>query len=1369
MRAGVLKKQRGRTVGNFDNIRIPWRGWEIKEKLGEGGYGEVYKIERTQHGDEDCEALKIIRIPKNRQEYDSLIYSEGSEDKAKKLLSKHKDNIITEIEALTRLRGNDNVVKINGWSEEKQYDGYGWEIYIRMDALTPLKKHINGKKEQKLEEEEVIRLGIDICNALKQCEEENIVHRDIKPDNILVSPSGKYMLTDFGIAKTLVEETTMTAVGTGWYMAPEVARYTKANKTVDLYSLGLVMYELLNNNRLPFLKTEGIVGALDRNTAKQRRLDGEDLPEPANGSDELKRIVLKATMAKKANRYQSAQAMLRDLEKLSREMHETSSEKSGEHKKTEQEIEIEEKTQDKDSNKTDLSLKSTSIITNGFLKDLLKKNEEDVKHYKLAAEQGDAVAQYNLGNCYLYGEGVEKNYEEAVKWYRLAAEQGDAFAQNKLGVCYEKGTGVEQNYEEAAKWYALAAEQGYVDARNNLIGLNLITENNDIDILIKHAEQGGAFAQNDLGARYIIGYGVEQNYEEGIKWYKRAAKQGYDRSQYLLGGCYREGIGVEQNYEEAFKWYKLAAEQGYAKAQNNLGYFYNEGIGVEQNHEEAFKWYKLAAEQGVAPAQYSLGLCYFKGEGVNQNYEEAFKWFKLAAEQGYAEAQNNLGTYYAKGECVEQNYEEAAKWFKLAAEQGDAVAQYNLGDCYLYGEGVERNYEEAVKWYRLAAEQGDAFAQNKLGGCYEKGTGVRQNYEEAAKWYALAAEQGYANAQDNLERCYDKMGEIAYDSQDIDEQELTLNEEEEIDALKRRLKELTDNDINLKKIEKDIVEEDNLDEKIDKYYSLYKENEEFQKLLDTEYADLKENNADDEITYGNQIIEGQEFTPHEEEEIEALKMRLKELTDNDINLKEIEKDIVEEDTLDEKIDKYYSLYEKNDEFRKLLDKEYADLKDNNTEIEIEYDNQNIDDQEFTLHEEDENEALKRRLKDLTDSDSSIEDGEEVIAAEKKRERNATLAFFFILIIVVTTVFASYYTKPENDPELREAYENFKEVATENGWDVGKLSSTKKGTYAYAKAHKSLNAEDAWSFITIELYKNEKDYAAEIKSYKSVAEIRGNPNVYTETANIYGQNITAFKDRTIYKANVKSDEGREEVYNLLEALGIETSSETRETTEDTPVKEQYNLEDYLGIYSNGQSGVKIIKDYSDEASESSVLIFVGWAWDGKVSRDWKMYGTFDSETASINYNKSDLIEYLDSNYSESKYTDDYGSGRFICNEDGSIKWEDDKDGIGNGETYTRCEPHMDKDFVGVWKENETYCTLNEDGNYSYYRGVYPKKEENGKWAVVEVPYGDDTRVYVVLYNDARSAPDYDNGEYLLYNEQEDGLTYAEYNILYRSDE
>ena len=207
------------------------------------------------------------------------------------------------------------------------------------------------------------------------------------------------------------------------------------------------------------------------------------------------------------------------------------------------------------------------------------------------------------------------------------------------------------------------------------------------------------------------------------------ANKGDPNAQNTLGSMYYFGfgVGVQPDYNEAFKWYKKAVEQNNADAQCNLGNMYNEGHGVAQDYQEALKWFRKAAEQGDAGAQFDLALMYRKGDGVAKDSNEAIKWYKKAAEQDYIIAQYGLGVMYAKGYDVAQDYQEALKWFRKAAEQGWNVA---------------KDYQDAIKWFKEVAERGDASAQYNLGVMYAKGVGVVEDYLEAYKWLILAAAQG---------------------------------------------------------------------------------------------------------------------------------------------------------------------------------------------------------------------------------------------------------------------------------------------------------------------------------------------------------------------------------------------------------------------------------------------------------------------------------------------------------------------------------------------------------------------------------------------------------------------------------------------------
>lgn len=203
----------------------------------------------------------------------------------------------------------------------------------------------------------------------------------------------------------------------------------------------------------------------------------------------------------------------------------------------------------------------------------------------------------------------------------------------------------------------------------------------------------------------ISGVGLaELNPDLAIRACERTLKRfpGNPRYQFQLARSF-----VKANrYAKALKFYRRAAAQGYAPAQRSLGVMYLYSQGVPQNDAEAVALFRKAAEQSNALAQNNLGAMYEKGRGVPQNEAAAARWFRKSAEQGYARAQANLARMYDRGQGVKQDYAKALKWYRRAAEQGDRKAQFNLGTMYLAGRGVPKDIDEAVKWRRSSFRQG---------------------------------------------------------------------------------------------------------------------------------------------------------------------------------------------------------------------------------------------------------------------------------------------------------------------------------------------------------------------------------------------------------------------------------------------------------------------------------------------------------------------------------------------------------------------------------------------------------------------------------------------------------------------------------------
>lgn len=298
---------------------IPEYGsWEvILPPIGVGNYGSVYKIQKKDFDHVYQSALKVISIPKNPEEVEQVRRGQSlTQEELEAYFYDDASKIVKEFEIMSKLKGITNIVSYQQHEIRQHKDGIGWDIYIEMELLTPLDQYID---MHPMTCRDVIQLGIDLCTALERCQKYRIIHRDIKPSNIFVSEQGDFKLGDFGIARILEKRSSMelSKRGTVPFMAPEIYRGEEYDFSVDLYSLGIVLYKLLNFNRYPFMPNYPAKQTReDMNHALARRFRGDKLPYPAQDHSRLADIVLKACSFDPRLRYSSPTAMKRDLEAI---------------------------------------------------------------------------------------------------------------------------------------------------------------------------------------------------------------------------------------------------------------------------------------------------------------------------------------------------------------------------------------------------------------------------------------------------------------------------------------------------------------------------------------------------------------------------------------------------------------------------------------------------------------------------------------------------------------------------------------------------------------------------------------------------------------------------------------------------------------------------------------------------------------------------------------------------------------------------------------------------------------------------------------------------------------------------------------------
>ena len=257
--------------------------YEILKRVGSGGMADVYMAK--DHKLNRNVAVKVLK-------------SEYVEDE--KFLRKFE----TEAQAVARL-SHPNIVNVYDVGIE---DGINYIVMELAEGIT-LKEYI--RKKGYLSPKETVEISKQIASAISHAHKNHIIHRDIKPQNILVSDTGIIKVTDFGIAKATSGNTvtsTATAMGSVHYISPEQAKGRFCDEKSDIYSLGITMYEMVTGH-VPFDHENGVTIALMhlQNEITPPSQIREGIP------DSLEKIILKCTMKKPEERYQTADELIDDL------------------------------------------------------------------------------------------------------------------------------------------------------------------------------------------------------------------------------------------------------------------------------------------------------------------------------------------------------------------------------------------------------------------------------------------------------------------------------------------------------------------------------------------------------------------------------------------------------------------------------------------------------------------------------------------------------------------------------------------------------------------------------------------------------------------------------------------------------------------------------------------------------------------------------------------------------------------------------------------------------------------------------------------------------------------------------------------------
>ena len=293
--------------------------WKVVQKIGSGKFSEVFEVMNKENPSLPHKALKVKGMSKIEYAHDYIDFdkkpTKACIDSAyieAQITAKINKQWIHEVEITKDLAPCKHIMKIHDHRVIQDKESDSVTIFIWTDLLTPLNAYI---RSQSLTIKDVLTIGIQICEAIECLNNASIIHRDIKPSNILVSDDGDFILNDFDLSIIHKKPNISTpAVGTYNFMAPEIFNGKSYNKSVDVYSLGIVLYQLLNDNKLPF--QEDYFSALswkERNSIMRKRFADRAIKSPFHAESGLDKIILKAIAFAPRERFSDAKTLKKSL------------------------------------------------------------------------------------------------------------------------------------------------------------------------------------------------------------------------------------------------------------------------------------------------------------------------------------------------------------------------------------------------------------------------------------------------------------------------------------------------------------------------------------------------------------------------------------------------------------------------------------------------------------------------------------------------------------------------------------------------------------------------------------------------------------------------------------------------------------------------------------------------------------------------------------------------------------------------------------------------------------------------------------------------------------------------------------------------
>lgn len=612
-----------------------------------------------------------------------------------------------------------------------------------------------------------------IAKGMEHCHQNNILHRNLNPENILLDVNYEPIITghDFQkFANPIVEGYgTCLTVRVPFFTAPEKLANQEYNEKVDVYSFGIIVYYLLVG-RHPF-ENLNMVNFISRVTNGQRDEIPDDVQKEYHQlirdcwdnspglRPSFKDIV---DFLSHPNNYLQG-IDVNEYEEYMKRLNNYTSQRQHENiatvmKKYMRKSPIEEISDPEiaDIISHMLHCDVNKLLRKGKVYEEANKMKKAADCYRQVAEADDPRGQFHYGRLLSIGNGVKRSLLQAAFFFRLASEstQYPDFALKSLIL-------LGKVYEEMGDYKAaLDSYQSAMDRASNVGKVNYARLLGDeslpgiqhdttksLSLLNELVDEKDSFALYVLGKLYMEGKnGLPKDEKKGVELLRESSELESPEGQYEFGMCLLNGTGVPRDLKAARKLIEKSSSKNNLDAYYALARIYKEGLGVKKDFSTAVTLLDNAAKNGLIKAGFQAGMYYLdKGK-----FKSAYKSFKSASEFGDADASFQFAMLLKEGKGCSDKKPEVERAAEILKELSDSLgytdAMRELGLIHLKKLMKYTSPKIAFRYLEKAASLGDSVAQFNLGTMYEDGKAIQQDIEKAKYYYNLAAAKGNAEA-----------------------------------------------------------------------------------------------------------------------------------------------------------------------------------------------------------------------------------------------------------------------------------------------------------------------------------------------------------------------------------------------------------------------------------------------------------------------------------------------------------------------------------------------------------------------------------------------------------------------------------------------